>query len=159
MFLMMTLEKAIERVSRWLDKGKQHEDSQLGYVEGWFTREDEQAFLMATNALMAEPCEDCISRQAALATFGLSDKTRKYGGDHSGYDTIMLYEVQDALEALPSVTPKSKTGHWTKEETIYGWDKKSYQCSCCGRSIHLDTVMESLDDYPYCHCGAEMEME
>lgn len=52
-----------------------------------------------------EPCEDCISRQQALHTFGLSDKTRKYGGDHSGYDTIMLYEVQIALEELPSVTP------------------------------------------------------
>jgi hypothetical protein len=45
---------------------------------------------------------DIISRAEALNTFGLSEKTRKYGGDHSGYDTIMLYEVQDALEALPS---------------------------------------------------------
>lgn len=45
---------------------------------------------------------DLISRQAALRTFGLSEKSRKYGGDHSGYQTIMLYEVQDALEALPS---------------------------------------------------------
>lgn len=64
-----------------------------------------EALIMAINALQTEPCEDCISRQAALDTFGLSDKTRKYGGDHSGYDTIMLYEVQDALEALPSVQP------------------------------------------------------
>lgn len=45
---------------------------------------------------------DLISREAALKTFGLSEKSRKYGGDHSGYQTIMLYEVQDALEALPS---------------------------------------------------------
>jgi len=50
---------------------------------------------------------DLISRQAALDTFGLSEKTRKYGGDHSGYDTIMLYEVQDAIEALPPVNPLS----------------------------------------------------
>ncbi len=55
-----------------------------------------------------EPCEDCISRQQALHTFGLSDKTRKYGGDHSGYDTIMLYEVQIALEELPPVQPAQK---------------------------------------------------
>lgn len=55
-----------------------------------------------------EPCEDAISRQAALDVFGLSEKTRKYGGDYSGYDTMMLYEIQDELEDLPSVTPKQR---------------------------------------------------
>ena len=45
---------------------------------------------------------DLISRQAAIDAFGLSEKTRKYGGDHSGYDTRMLYEIQDILEGLPS---------------------------------------------------------
>ena len=49
--------------------------------------------------------DDLISRQAALDAFGLSEKTRKYGGDHSGYDPMMLYEIQDVLEGLPSVTP------------------------------------------------------
>lgn len=39
--------------------------------------------------------------QDALGAFGLSDKTRKYGGDHSGYDTRMLYEIQDTIESLP----------------------------------------------------------
>ena len=43
-----------------------------------------------------------ISRQDAIDAFGLSEKTRKYGGDHSGYDTMMLYEIQDVLESLPS---------------------------------------------------------
>lgn len=48
---------------------------------------------------------DLISRQDALEAFGLSEKTRKYGGDHSGYDTRMLYEIQDVLEGLPSAQP------------------------------------------------------
>lgn len=47
---------------------------------------------------------DVISRQDALNAFGLSENTRKYGGDHSGYDTMMLYEIQDVLEDLPSVS-------------------------------------------------------
>lgn len=51
---------------------------------------------------------DYISRQAALDAFGLSEKTRKYGGNHSGYDTMMLYEIQDVIEVLPSVTPKQR---------------------------------------------------
>lgn len=46
---------------------------------------------------------DLIGRQAALEAFGLSEKTHKYGGDHSGYNTMMLYEIQDIIENLPSV--------------------------------------------------------
>lgn len=62
-------------------------------------------------------------------------------------------DIDKLVNELPSVTPK---GHWIKEESPYGWDGHSYQCSECGRSIHLDTIMEDLEDYPYCHCGAYM---
>lgn len=58
-------------------------------------------------SLEAEYYEDCISRQAVLEAFNLSEKTRKYGGDHSGYDTMMLYEIQDVIEDLPCVKPKT----------------------------------------------------
>lgn len=50
-------------------------------------------------------------------------------------------------------------GHWIREKSIHGWDGYSYQCSECGRSIHLDSEVENLNDYPYCHCGAKMENE
>jgi hypothetical protein len=43
--------------------------------------------------------------------------------------------------------------------SLLGWDGCSYQCSECGRSIHLDTEVEDLIDYPYCHCGTEMGIE
>lgn len=59
--------------------------------------------------------------------------------------------------AIKALEQKSKTGHWIKEKSIFGWDGHSYQCSECGRSIHLDTEMEDLEDYPYCHCGAKMQ--
>lgn len=49
---------------------------------------------------------------------------------------------------------KEPKGHWIKEKSVHGWDGRSYQCSVCGRSIHLDTEVESLIDYPYCHCGS-----
>ena len=52
--------------------------------------------------------KDLISRQDALDAFGLSEKTRKYGGDHSGYDTRMLYEIQNVLESLPSAQPDNR---------------------------------------------------
>lgn len=57
-------------------------------------------------ALEQEPCDDVISRQALLDDFGLSEKTRKWGGDHGGYNTMMLYEIQDMIESAPSVKPQ-----------------------------------------------------
>lgn len=44
--------------------------------------------------------DEYIRKQDTLDAFGLSEKTRKYGGDHSGYDTRMLYEIQDTIESL-----------------------------------------------------------
>ena len=44
-----------------------------------------------------------INREELLNAFGLSEKTRKYGGDHSGYDTRMLYEIQDTIEDAADV--------------------------------------------------------
>ena len=44
--------------------------------------------------------DEYIRKQDALDAFGLSEKTRKYGGDHSGYDTRMLYEIQDTIEFI-----------------------------------------------------------
>ena len=67
-----------------------------------------------------QPEPDCVSRKTALDAFGLSEKTRKYGGDHSGYDTRMLYEIQDTLENLPAVQPEiircKDCDWWTKQE-------------------------------------------
>lgn len=92
-------------------------------IESWLSCDDyneaERHIMRAMQSVLydlpsvkpQQPCEDCISRQEALEAFGLSEKTRKYGGDHSGYDTLMKYEIQDILEDLPSVTPKEKTGH------------------------------------------------
>ena len=65
---------------------------------------------------------DLISRQDAIDAFELSEKTRKYGGDHSGYDTMMLYEIQDTLESLPSAQP----------EIIRCKDCKRYDGRSCG---------------------------
>ena len=45
---------------------------------------------------------DYISRQAALDALGVTKNATKYGGDHSGYDTRMLYEIHDALTGIPA---------------------------------------------------------
>jgi len=70
-------------------------------------------------------------------------------------DKITIDACKGAIELLKQ--NKRKRGYWIKEKTINGWDGQSYTCSKCGRSIHLDTKVEDLTDYPYCHCGTKME--
>ncbi len=99
-------------------------------------------------ALEQQPT-DAISRQAVLEAFGLSEKSRKYGGDHSGYDTLMKYEIQGILEDLPSVTAQRKMGHW-EEIDIKG--QRVNCCSVCGLSNG------TIYPYNYCpNCGAKMQ--
>ena len=71
---------------------------------------------------------DLISRQAAIDAFGLSERTRKYGGDHSGYDTRMLYEIQDILEGLPPAEPEYNTDEWCHDCKEYDQERH-----CCPR--------------------------
>lgn len=57
----------------------------------------------AVRLLEQQKSGDLISRQALLDDLGMNDKTRKWGGDHSGYNTLMLYEIQDVIESQPPI--------------------------------------------------------
>ncbi len=92
--------------------------------------------------------ENC--RQALLDTFGLSEKTRKWGGDHSGYNTMMLYEIQDVIESQPSVNPQP-TGHWKRisMDKYFEHAKYWYRCDRCGK--------DNLGNTDWCpNCGCRM---
>ena len=45
-------------------------------------------------------------------------------------------------------------GEWVKDE---GYDKRDnfYHCSECGRTINI-ICGGTLENYPFCHCGADM---
>lgn len=112
--------------------------------------------LLSTNP--ASLGTDAISRKDALEAFGLSEKTRKYGGDHSGYDTMMMYEIQDTIENLPPIQPKR--GQWIDDGSELGC-----QCSQCGKTldeyINCGTEYMTLTEIPkFCpNCGADMRGE
>ena len=95
-----------------------------------------------------------ISLQAALDAFGLSEKTRKYGGDHSGYDQMMLYEIQDVIEGLPSVNPyASKEDIHREREQAYmrGYEdaSKRYRTEPCEDAISRKDAIRIASGY--CH--------
>ena len=92
-----------------------------------------------------------IDADAAIEAFGLSEKTRKYGGDHSGYDTMMLYEIQDVLDNLPTFQPP--TGRWEKRGTLI-------RCSKCKRSAWSLVFEDLVRSFKFCpNCGARMVTE
>lgn len=112
---------------------------------------------MITNSETIEPNEDCISREWIRNAFGLSEKTRKYGDDHSGYDTLMLYEIQDVIEDAPSVAPIRATGEWIAKDGVF-------YCSCCDNDSaglsEEDVYLYKFSLPNYCpYCGAKMKCE
>ena len=90
-----------------------------------------------------QPEPDCVSRKTALDAFGLSEKTRKYGGDHSGYDTRMLYEIQDTLEDLPAAQPEIIRCKDCEHRDKYG---------CCKywKGLSMGDIPIATDDYDFC---------
>ena len=95
---------------------------------------------IAIKALGQEPCEDAISRQAALDAI---DRWCMGEGDEGIYTIV---------ENLPFVTPQPKTGHWIDTgEPNEIWDER-YICSECKSDV--------VGSANYCPtCGARMESE
>lgn len=94
-------------------------------------------------------CDACVNREAV----------HKQINEWVAMSCKTLLGLHKRIDTLPIITSKPKEGHWIKEKSLHGWDGKSYQCSVCGRSIHINPEVEDLTDYPYCHCGAIMKSE
>lgn len=115
---------------------------------------DVEPIQMAIKALEQELCDDCISREAV----------EKITWEESSYiDPInALTEVREKVRALPPVTPQPKVGRWINKyaEDACGERYSYWACSECGRDVgfNLANIEDVLSDYPYCHCGAKMEV-
>lgn len=101
---------------------------------------------------------DLIDRQAAIDA--LADMHCK--SDEDGYVWIIRSDAWARIDALPSVTPKQKTGKWEEkavsdEKVIDEW--QSARCSACGK-YHTAPYMYYFNNYNYCpNCGARMTEE
>jgi len=79
-----------------------------------------------------EPCDDAISRQAALDCF-TATKLKKFD---------FILHAREEIKKLPSVTQMPKTGHW---EDLH----RCWICSECNQETHVE--------YKFCpYCGAKM---
>ena len=103
------------------------------------------ALQMAIKALEQQPCEDAISRQAAIdATWFEPSYTDPLN---------VLAEVRDRLKALPSAQPERKKGQWIKEDR--GHVEYCAVCDQCG----FDWIWSDREYFKFCpNCGAKMEV-
>ena len=93
---------------------------------------------------------DYISREQLINEW--DDLSRRYA-----MPTTPIHKR--AFKEFPSADVRENMhGKWISELELYGEGKWNYQCSVCGRSIRLEQN-EILDDYPFCHCGADMRGE
>lgn len=89
------------------------------------------AVAMAAMALKAAPCEDCVSRKAAIDACDQS---------------INVLDATDRIKALPLVTLAQKTGYWVIVNERAG----IYRCGVCNELSCCSSF--------YCHnCGAKMQ--
>ena len=130
--------------------GKENAKTVENYLNGVLDKIKCLPSALGTN--LAEVGTDCISRQDALEAFGLSEKTRKYGGDHSGYDAMMMYEIQYTIENLPPIQPKR--GKWIKTAR---WGRV-YYCDQCRNYLDFDGVNAGRGSTNFCpNCGCRMD--
>lgn len=63
-------------------------------------------------------------------------------------------EAGKVLRGLEKLEQEPKTGHWILKRTFEYLNE--YECSMCHKGIRC--TESQLINYPYCHCGAKMEV-
>ena len=67
--------------------------------------------------------------------------------------------LEFAIQCMNAIRPQ---GVWVFDKTVHPeynpMDENEYHCCICGRLIRT-SVLDPVQLYPYCHCGAEMKKE
>lgn len=121
--------------------------------DNWYVYSELYDMVSALPSVQPEPCEDAVSRKAVYeAMVEKGQRSRRYRLGETW--ELNGTEIREALDTVPSVTPKRKTGKWI--------DQKGGGCCCseCGRYA-LDEVdgnfIHVAAKSNYCpNCGADM---
>ena len=135
----MTRKEAIERIKIILEECIENEDA-VSYVTSY----DADALDMAIKALKQEPCEDCISRQAAI---DVADAVWSVTGDKN------VAKVWDQIKDLPSAQPEiircTECKHYREYDSEYVENAVVVQCMA-----DRYPISETIPDGWFC-AGAE----
>ena len=107
-----------------------------------------------------KPCEDAVSREAVYeAMVEKGQRSRRYRLGETW--ELNGTEIREALDTVPSVTPKHKTWKWIE----YDSDDDKYdviKCPCCKHTFTVDAyhwtdIGFTKDDFKFCpNCNADM---
>ena len=120
----------------------------------------EAAFNKAFETLKAEPCEDAVSREAALKA--LAELPHEYKTKEQRARTGGIAACQVIVGELPPVSPKPQTGKWTDAKLYFdsSWATCSECKECARQKTKNDGLGFSIWFLKYCpNCGAKMEGE
>lgn len=72
-------------------------------------------------------------------------------------ESVCYQRSMRAIEKAPIIDAVEVVhGRW---EQVQRWATKAkYRCSVCGREI-MSATKVNIEKYPYCHCGAKMDLE
>ena len=111
-----------------------------------------QAFeigIKAIEALEQEPCDDVISRPAAIKAAMQDVSDRRTHGFNLG-----ATRAANRIKLLPSVNPQPKTGRWVEEVDDYG-EVMGWHCDKC----YEDSGFTTDCKWNFCpNCGTKMEV-
>ena len=101
-----------------------------------------EAIDMAIEALKAEPCDNCVNREAVL------EINESHHGQMPNY---INHQIWEEIKALPPVTPAREQGEWNLV-SLNDMALKIYRCSICDNKTYGSTN--------FCpNCGADMRGE
>ena len=138
----------------WLLKNHYHKQKQQPCEDWYDVPSNEMTLEQARQAvkdlrkklaeyLEQKPCEDAISRHDALNCVTFNE---------------VRYRMVEDIKALPSVTPKEKTGKWIIEDMFDG--DVAYRCSECNELFWIESGTPKDNEYNFCpNCGARMVSE
>lgn len=110
-------------------------------IKSWHCNGDSEMYSIIAetiNLLEQEPCDDVVSREAAISII---------------YDYEYKKDMRKALEDLPSVTPAKKVGRWIKSDI----PNEEYVCSECGGACWYYDYEAAVAKSRYCpNCGSRM---
>ena len=74
-------------------------------------------------------------------------------------ESMKIYKIMQMLDNAPTADVEEvRHGKWIYKGHI---DMMGYvfQCSVCWRWMFANSTKNIIGEYPYCHCGAKMDMK
>ena len=93
----------------------------------------------------------------------LENLKKQYGEDLGWQCTVNMCDVGNMIEDCIDNTPTADVQEVRHGKWIYKGHHEmmghAFECSVCERWMFTNSTEHIAEEYPYCHCGAKMDLE